>query len=240
MELDKKYIEDNIRILGRTHDTRQVFEDFVICCAYSLANATCYNQDRENEYLRIINKYNKDEVEKIAKMFAALQLELVKENCSDVLGEIYESFGFSSKDKGQFFTPLHVCKFMARVTFSKDDIVSKINEQGYVSYSDPCCGSGRLLFSNLDLLKENDIDLDDVYFEAGDISMLCSCMTYINLSLMGASAMVKWQDALSGKLYDTFYTPALMNNTKLLDNLVRDGILVKKDSDKEGEPEYEQ
>lgn len=233
MDLDKHFIKKNIQSLGRKYDTRQVFEDFVICCAYSLANATNFNQEREDEYLRIAKKYEKEEFNSFAKMLAALQIELVKEDYEDVLGNIYEDFGFYSKDKGQFFTPIHVCDMMAKITFSADDMKKRMEEKGYVSISDPCCGSGRMLFANLKLLKENDIDLDNVYFEGADISKLCSCMTYVNLSLMGANAIVYNQDTLLMKVYDSFITPTLAYNNKLVDKLINDGVLIKHDKDKD-------
>jgi len=177
MELDKKFIKDNIVSLGRKYDTRQVFEDFVICCAYSLANAASYNQEREDEYLRIAKKYEKEEFNSFAKMFAALQIELGKEDFDDVLGNLYEDLGLSSKHLGQFFTPIHISDLMAKITFNADDTKKEIEKEGYTSMSDPCCGSGRMLLSYLKACRENDIDIDKVYFDGGDLSKLCSCMT---------------------------------------------------------------
>ena len=40
-------------------------------------------------------------------------------------------------------------------------------------------------------------------------------MTYIQLSLTGASAIVNHKNTITGELYDTFYTPSFANNTKL-------------------------
>lgn len=230
MELDKKFIKDNIVSLGRKYDTRQVFEDFVICCAYSLANAASYNQERENEYLRIAKKYEKEEFNSFAKMFAALQIELGKEDFDDVLGELYEDLGLSSKYLGQFFTPIHISDLMAKITFDVEDKQNQINEDGYISVSDCCCGSGRMLLSYLKLCKANNIDLDKVYFDGADLSKLCSCMTYVNLSLLGASAIIYNQDSLQMKVYDSYITPALVYNKDLAEKLVEKGVLeIKKD-----------
>lgn len=237
MELDKNFIKKSIEQLGIKHGTRKVFEDFIICCSYAIANATIYNQEREDEYLNIIKKYSEDELEIIPKMFAALVEEFNKEKFEDILGNIYEDFDFSSKSKGQFFTPLHICKLMSQITFNKDTAKETIDKQGYISINDPCCGSGRLLLANLDTLKDNNIDLDKVYFEAGDISKLCCCMTYLNLSLLGMNAIVKQQDTLTGEVYDFYITPKLCKNKELIDKLVKDGVLVKIDKDKEVENE---
>ena len=42
------------------------FKDVVICCAYALANNADFNEKRENEYLRIINKYLDNEKRRIS------------------------------------------------------------------------------------------------------------------------------------------------------------------------------
>ena len=232
MDLDKKYIKDNIISLGRKYDTRQVFEDFVICCAYALANAANYSQEREDEYLRIAKKYEKEEFNSFAKMFAALQIELGKEDFDDVLGNLYEDLGLSSKHLGQFFTPIHVSDLMAKITFNVEDTKKTIEENGYTSVSDSCCGSGRMLLSYLKACRENDINLDKVFFNGGDLSKLCSCMTYVNLSLLGACGIVYNQDSLEMKVYDSYITPALIFNKELTNKLVENGVLKKKD-DKE-------
>lgn len=229
MELDKNFIKNNIISLGRKYDTRQVFEDFVICCAYSLANAASYNQEREDEYLRIAKKYEKEEFNSFAKMFAALQIELGKEDFDDVLGNLYEELGLSSKHLGQFFTPIHISGLMAKITFNAKETQTEIEKNGYTSVYDPCCGSGRMLLSYLKIFIENNIDLDKVYFEGADLSKLCSCMTYVNLSLLGASAIVYNQDTLLLDVYDSFITPALTFNKNLTDKLVEEGKLIRKD-----------
>ena len=231
MELDKNFIKDNIISLGRKYDVRQVFEDFVICCAYSLANAASYNQEREDEYLRIAKKYEKEEFNSFAKMFAALQIELGKEDFDDVLGNLYEDLGLSSKHLGQFFTPIHISDLMAKMTFDVEDTKRKIEENGYTSMSDPCCGSGRMLLSYLKACRDNDIDIDKVYFDGGDLSKLCSCMTYVNLSLLGASAIVYNQDTLLLKVYDSYITPALVYNKELAEKLVEKGVLKRKNDE---------
>ena len=44
-------------------------------------------------------------------------------------------------------------------------------------------------------------------------------MTYLNLSLYGASGVVKHQDTLTQKVYSVFYTPQYVYNKKLHENM---------------------
>lgn len=225
MNLNQKYIADTLTSLGRKYGTRDVFEDFVLCCAYSLSNLTQFNKEREAEYLKISKKYEKEEFNSFSKMLAYLTIELSKDDCEDILGNLYEGMGLYDKGKSQFFTPLPVSDFMAKITFSKDNIQKEIETKGYISVADECCGSGRMLFAYLNLLKKNHIDISNVYFVGADISNLCCCMTYVNLSLMGANAIVNHQDTLLLKRYGYYITPELFFNKNLTDKLIRDGYL---------------
>jgi len=126
---------------------------------------------------------------------------------------------------------------MAKLTFNADDTKKEIEENGYTTMSDPCCGSGRMLLSYLKICRENDINIDKVYFEGADLSKLCSCMTYVNLSLLGASAIVYNQDTLLLKVYDSYITPALVYNKDLAEKLVEQGVLKRKDDYKNNQGE---
>ena len=225
MILDKNYIKETLKKLGSKYGIRETFEDFVICCAYSIANATNYDQERENDYLKIAKKYEKEDFSSFPKMFASLQIELGKDNFEDILGNLYEELGLSNKHLGQFFTPIHISDLMTRITFNADNIKTDITEKGYSSILDPCCGSGRMLLSYLKLIKDNNIDLNKVYFEGADLSKLCCCMTYVNLSLLGASAIVFNQDTLLQKRYDFYMTPGLLLNENLINKLINSGTL---------------
>lgn len=239
-ELDKEYIKNNIIKLGKKYDTRTVFEDFVTCCALALANSTQFNQNREDQYLKIVKKYEKEELATFPQMMTILANELEKEDSEDILGNIYEDLGFYSKDRSQFFTPIPICNLMSMLTINKETAKNQLKNKGYVSISDPCCGSGRLLFASLKVYRDADIDIDDIFIEGSDVSNICCYMTYVNLSLMGASAIVQNKDSLTNKLYDTYFTPALACNKELMDKLLKDGVLVKKDKNQAKGEEYEQ
>lgn len=214
---NKKMFKDKLIEISKNHDIRKSFEDFVLCSAYAISNSCNYNDDMGQEYLNIAKKYEKDELNGFAKMLAYLQLEFNQDNPTDILGNIYEEIGMSNKAKGQFFTPEPVCDFINSIMFSDKNISKTIEEKGYFSINDPACGSGRLLFSAIDFLNKKDIPIDKVFVEGDDTSLLCCCMTYINLSLRGVSGCVKHQDTLSQEQWHDFYTPAFVMNSELQD-----------------------
>lgn len=122
MNYDKQFILNSIKTLSRRYGTHEAFRDVVICCAYSFANAVDFKEERENEYLRIINKYSDEERELFPQILTSLveEYEKAKEPI-DILGDIYENLELTKKGSAQFFTPLEVCKVMAKITINKEE-----------------------------------------------------------------------------------------------------------------------
>lgn len=223
MNYDKKFILDSIKILGRKYGNHESFRDVVTCCAYALANNVEFKDDREKEYLRIINKYSDGEKELFPKILSALYIEYEKsDEPKDILGDIYEELNLIKKGAAQFFTPLDVCKIMAKVTIDKKNSENAIKEKGYVNVSDPACGSGRNIYAAYSELLDNGIESNKIMLVADDIDLTCCCMTYIQLSLMGANAIVHHQDTLSMNRYDTFFTISYAMNKELQDKLSKE------------------
>lgn len=220
MNYDKKFISESIKKLGVRYGHHEAFRDVVTCCAYSFANIVNFKDDREKEYLRIINKYSEEERNLFPKILSALVNEYEKaEEPIDILGDIYEDLNLIKKGSAQFFTPLNVCKVMAKVTIDKNEHNKVIEEKGYVNVSDPACGSGRNLYAAYSELLDNGISNSKILLVGDDIDLTCCCMTYIQLSLMGANAIVHHQDSLTMNRYDTFYTVSYAMNKELQEKI---------------------
>ena len=70
--LDKKFIENSLKTLGRRFGVNEAFRDVVTCIAYSFANVVDMKEEREKEYLRIINKYEEDERNLFSKILVEI------------------------------------------------------------------------------------------------------------------------------------------------------------------------
>lgn len=233
MNYDKEFIIDSIKKLGMRYGTQTAFSDVVICCAYSFANVVDFKEDRENEYLRIINKYTNEEKDLFPKILSAIVNEYMKaDKPTDVLGDIYEKLELIKKGSSQFFTPLHICELMAKITTNKTDYEKCIEEKGYIDIIDPTCGSGRTLYASYNELLNSGINNNKILLIGDDMDLTCCCMTYVQLSLMGANAIVNHQDSLTMNKYDTFYTISYAMNKELQKN-------IQKDNDKGVDIEYE-
>ena len=221
-EETKKEIIKIIRELSESKNANQVFTDVVISCAYALANATQFSQKREDEFNRIIKQYGEDGKMKFAEILASLFNYYSDISTEDILGDIYMEMKLGNKNRGQFFTPSHVSDLMSKLTISEMDSDKEIEDKNYISILDPACGSGRLLYSSYSSLLEKKVDPKKILLVGDDIDIMCCCMTYIQLSLMGINAIVNHKNTLTSELYDTFYTSAFINNKELQDSIKKE------------------
>lgn len=191
----------------------EVFTDFVSMSAYAVSNGVdkANFKEREEQYLALAGKYSKYEINKFPKMFAylitAYEKFVEKGEVRDVLGWIFEQLELHNKYVGQFFTPEHICNFMAKIT-NVDKPCKIIEEKGFITVNEPCSGSGRMLLALAEVLKENGYDYSkNMFAVAQDIDFKCVCMTYLQLSLYGIPAVVIHGNSLEMKNYSYWYTP---------------------------------
>lgn len=97
-ETEKRYgsaphIKNVISLLNQNsyhHRMHDVFRDFVAMVAISLSNAVdkIHYEEREAQYMDIVGKYSKDEVQRFSEAFAELVMAY-EYGFDDVLGNIY-------------------------------------------------------------------------------------------------------------------------------------------------------
>jgi len=177
-------ITEFVKIFNRiavSNSEGTVFSDFldISICALS---ASQY----EEEYLTIVKRYKKEEIELFCELFA--RMVIIMDNngtgLTDCLGEFFQRHLTRGKH-GQFFTPEHVADFMAAI----------INpEESNKRILDPACGSGRMLLSVAKINRNN-------YFFGCDIDSTCCKMAAINLCLNGMMGEIAWMDSLGGAKY---------------------------------------
>lgn len=146
--------------------------------------------------------FDKEQSQAFGKMFGlwvnTVKTELDKEPLTgfcDVPGNIHQVCLYSKTGKGflgQFFTPEHVCHFMAECNMLELKDNDPASERP-VTVNDPCCGSGRLLLSAHVLCQKKH---RKAYCAAKDIDPNCVKMTTANFLLHGVVGEVVWGDGL--------------------------------------------
>ena len=165
----------------------QAFDDFLtlcICC-FSFNPATG-KSFYEEEYLRIIEPYQRRGVLKYFPELLAVLILFMEENRessqgNDLLGDFFQK-EITHGRNGQFFTPFHVCTMMAQMNSSE--------ETRSLNVLDPTCGSGRMLMA-FGLQSK----ISHRYYGI-DIDPMCVKMSAINLFLNGLQGEVICADAL--------------------------------------------
>lgn len=196
-ESKKEFIK-TIEDIGYKYQKWEVFNDFCNIAAISLYQPFAQNRELEKEYLSIINKYEKTEINMFPRLLSYI-VNALTDRLGDFLGECFMSLDLGSKYKGQFFTPYYVSSFMSDILGVND----------YERMSEPCSGSGGMIIARADTLLKNGVNYQDkMLVQAVDVDSLCVNMCYIQLTLLHIPAEVIHGNSLSKEVFKTFYTPA--------------------------------
>lgn len=186
-----------------------LWRDFLVLAACTISNSVDKQQwqKREDMYMQTIEKYDKDEANKFAEMFALVVTGLSGARMGDFLGELYMQLEIGNKDVGQFFTPYHVSKLMAQL------IDVEPNENGVVTLNEPACGSGGLIIAYAEAMKVNKKNFQtQLKVVCNDLDYDVVKMAYIQLSLLGIDAVIMQGDTITMKMNEVWYTPMHITN----------------------------
>lgn len=176
----------------------QVWADFVECAAIGISNAVDHesktSKEREARYVRIMKTYTKAEREAFCNLFALMVDALEANPNQDFLGEMFMALELGNHWKGQFFTPYHLCEFIAKC--SLQDVETYIERRGWVGVMDPACGAGALLIAARNEFARKGIGYRQTLFVCQDIDHVAGLMCYIQLSLLGCAGYVVVADSI--------------------------------------------
>lgn len=217
---------------GKTSPT-EFLSDVFKCGAIAISNKfdkTKYDK-RESEYKLTINKYNKNDRQLIADIFANIYILLSNQlyvGFDDYLGKIYMLSNTSNSKTGQFFTPYTISKLCADVAIDEKEIKNHIENDTIMTMHEPTVGSGGMVLATADTLynKYHFNISRNLFVECGDIDIRCVYMAYLQLSLAGIPAVIYHRDGLSLETWDVWKTPPyLMQYTRFrkYENIVMKG-----------------
>ena len=201
-EIKKDFIK-TIESLSRTRHTWQAWSDFVEMAALSLAQAGNFDEEREASYMRIVDRYELEEVQLFPKLLGMVAEALEVRYC-DFLGEVFMELELGNKWKGQFFTPYHVCALMAELTFNESDFA----DGRVITLNEPAVGGGAMVIAYCGMLLKNGINFQrQLKVICQDVDYTAMCMCYIQLSLIGCNATVVHANTITMEEWGSFHTP---------------------------------
>ncbi len=195
---EQKEFQKVFSVLCDRRSPWQAWADFVECAAIGISNAVDHesktSKEREARYVRIMKTYTKAEREAFCNLFALMVDALEANPNQDFLGEMFMALELGNHWKGQFFTPYHLCEFMAKC--SLQDVETYIERRGWVGVMDPACGAGALLIAARNEFARKGIGYRQTLFVCQDIDHVAGLMCYIQLSLLGCAGYVVIADSL--------------------------------------------
>jgi len=212
---------DVFKSLCHTRGSWQAWSDFIVMTACGISNTVdkAMFDEREQMYMRVIQGYTKDELDKIAQLFALTVMALEENPDQDFLGDIFNELRLYNEHKGQYFTPYNVAKAMALMLYG--NLSEEINEKGSISVNDCCCGAGALLIAAANVALQEGVNYQHkMVFVAQDIDFTAAMMCYIALSLLGCVGYVIVGNSLTPDLpsrENIWYMPMNILHRKLLE-----------------------
>lgn len=191
--------------ISRHRHRYEVFKDFVIMSAIAMHNAVCKSDTLEKEYMEIVAKYKKEEVNGLCELLANL-IELLQIEPADVLGPLYMELELGNLNNGQFFTPHDISLLMAKVTYG--DVLEYLDKP-FITLSEPACGAGGMVLAFVNEMLKKGLDpAEKICCQCIDIDRLAGLMCYLQLSLWNVPAEIVIGNTLSMEFREVYYTPA--------------------------------
>jgi type I restriction-modification system DNA methylase subunit len=192
------------------HDLYGVFADWCECAAISLSNAVDLNtrDKREQRYLEIVKRYERQELEAFPKILGEVVLAL-EQSPQDILGATFHALELHNKARGQFFTPYELCRLMAQLQVSGKEPEAIIRERGFLTAHEPAVGAGATVIALAEALRDAGINYQQhLHVVAVDVDPRAVHMSYVQFALMHIPAHVIVGDTLRMTFHEDWFTPA--------------------------------
>jgi len=205
----KDRLQDAIRSLGTMMGLNNAFTKFLELTATALGAVLdpVNAKERNQQYEDAQKGLKPDEISEFARMTALLWLSVLeyKEEPEDILGDIYHSLRLNNEWNGQFFTPDHIARLMAKLS---NPVSESGSDEGYVTINEPTCGSGTMVIACIWEMKKRGFDYrNKSFFVAQDIDIRCVWMAYIQLTIYQIPAVVIHSNTLTMESWSYWYTP---------------------------------
>ncbi|WP_413536368.1 N-6 DNA methylase [Rahnella inusitata] len=170
------------RETARYHNRYQVFRDFVTMAAVALENAILQCDELENEYFQTIAGYEKDDLNRMARLLALVTEGLDAGMC-DFLGSIFMELEIGSKDMGQFFTPFSLSELIAGLVMGQR-VQELADGAPYVTLDEPTCGAGGMVIAAAKVLLDRGYNPQtQLLVQCTDLDPVAARMCFVQLSL---------------------------------------------------------
>lgn len=210
MKTMKKLLEANAAY-GRRR-VPQVFRDFCELSALEMRNSVDRRgrDARVARFREVASGYTSEEMHRFAELLGHL-INVLGDEMTDALGQLYMSLDLGNERLGQFFTPYDLSLLTAQMTVG--DLTEELKSKDYITVHEPACGSGGMIIAVADSLQRAGVNYQQaMHVSAVDLDITAVHMTYVQLSLLFIPAVVTHGNTLSMEIRDAWPTPAHILN----------------------------
>ena len=197
-ELKEKFVKPLEEVAYHKHCyARDVFRDWIASSALAAsgylmvrAGEVEIGKSRIDRADAILSGYGEKDIQTMLELSGTLRKEL-QEDPRDLLGELYMKLQVNNSSLGQIFTPFCVSELMSSILNTGED------DNDSLDISDCCCGSGSMLIAHHKNVLTKGYDASYYNCIAQDIDEFCCMMAYLQMELLGMSALVYNDDSLA-------------------------------------------
>lgn len=184
-----------------------VWDDFVLTMSASYRR---FQQDLTPALVQQVDdaltSYSQVELERFRQAHDLL-VDLFEDRYGDHLGQIYMELPHGGEELGQYFSPYDVATLTAALAHGPQ-LMQALEDKPTVRVHEPACGAGAMLIALADLSRERGVNFQQrVIFDCEDIELTSVHMAHVQLSIIGAQAIVRHRDTLTGEQWDAYRTP---------------------------------
>lgn len=151
----------------------------------------------EGDFAGVWARYSDSQHVAMQESFAILSDALTSRR-EEFLGTVLEGIGAANTHNGQFLTPVHIARLMAKIC----DPCDGYRPGRLITLNDPACGASVLMIEQAEELVHNKgVRQSDIYIEVGDVDGRACDISFIELTLLGYAAKVEHMDALTRREY---------------------------------------
>lgn len=186
----------------------RIFCEMAFCALAKRASPFADQRDRlEAQYMECVRMFpNKDDVRRMPEMMA-IAIQTIAPGGVDFFGQVAAEIGALDARLGQFFTPYEVSRMMAEMSLG--DVSAQIEEQGFITISEPAAGAGGMVLAVADVIEKQGFDpTRHIWVEAVELSRATFHMAYVQIAARGVAGRVINGNSLSLETYDQAFTPA--------------------------------
>lgn len=179
-------------------------------CAFAkpMAQSPEHRERLEEQYMRQVRRWPEDDVRNVFPKAVGMLALAYANKPHDYLGELAGELGLLNASMGQFFTPMDVCRLMARLTYG-GDLEASLRARPFVTVEEPAAGAGAMLLAMRETVEELGKDpMTSMWVQATELHYTTFQMCYLALNWSGVPALVRHGNSLSLEVFEQVPTVA--------------------------------